>query len=71
MWRKVTVIMKIIMLHTDMKCFKYQDLISFSFAYKVVCTDDRFSKPVIIYRGKMHPGNLLKQFLKNMIIAKM
>ena len=23
-----------------------------SFAYKVVCVDDRFSKPVVLYRGK-------------------
>ena len=27
---------------------KYQDHIPCSFAYKIVCTDDRFSKPTII-----------------------
>ena len=32
---------------------KYQIHISSSFAYKVVCIDDKFSKPVDLYRGKM------------------
>ena len=31
---------------------KYQDHIPCSFAYKVLCIDDRFSKPVFFYRGK-------------------
>ena len=28
-----------------------QEQISYSFAYKVVCIDDKFSKPVVLYRG--------------------
>ena len=35
-------------LHTE----KYQAQIFGSFAYKVVCVDDRFSKPVVLYRGR-------------------
>ena len=31
---------------------KYQDQISCSFAYKVVCIDNKFSKRVAFYRGK-------------------
>ena len=31
---------------------KYQDHIPCSFAYKIVCVDDIFSKPVVLYRGK-------------------
>ena len=31
---------------------KYQDHIPCSFAYKVVCIDNRFSKKVVLYRGK-------------------
>ena len=31
---------------------KYQDYIPFSFAYKVVCIDNKFSKRVVLYRGK-------------------
>ena len=29
-----------------------QDHISYSFAYKVVCIDNKFSKEVVLYRGK-------------------
>ena len=31
---------------------KYQDHIPCSFAYKLVCVDYRFSKPIVVYRGK-------------------
>ena len=31
---------------------KYQSDIPCSFAYKVVCTDNKFSKKVVLYRGK-------------------
>ena len=31
---------------------KYQDHILCSFAYKIVCIDDRFTKPTIIYKDK-------------------
>ena len=40
----------------DNECFsytkKYQDHIPYSFAYKVVCIDNKFSKDVAFYRGK-------------------
>ena len=32
--------------------FKYQDHIPCSFAYKLVCVDNKFSKYVVLYRGK-------------------
>ena len=32
--------------HTE----KYQDYIPCRFAYKVVCIDNKFSKPVVLYR---------------------
>ena len=31
---------------------KYQDHIPCSFAYKLVCVDDQYSKDVVLYRGK-------------------
>ena len=31
---------------------KYQDHVPCSFAYKVVCVDDKYSKDVVLYRGK-------------------
>ena len=45
---------------------KCQNHFSRSFAYKVVCIDDRFSNNVALYRQKIQPKNLTKQFLKNM-----
>ena len=47
---------------------KYQDHIPCSFACKLVCVDDKFSKDVVLYRGKMQFINLFSVFLKNMII---
>ena len=31
---------------------KYQDHVSCSFAYKVVCIDDRFTKPIVVFGGE-------------------
>ena len=31
---------------------KYQDHVSFSFSYKDACIDDRFTKPIVVFRGK-------------------
>ena len=48
----------------DNDCFsytkKYQDHIPCSFVYKVVCVDNKFSKDVILYRGK----NAVLKFIK-------
>ena len=49
---------------------KYQAHIPCSFTYKVVCVDNKFSKRVVLYRGKMLFIGLLKQFLMSMIIVK-
>ena len=37
-----------------------KDHIPCSFAYKIVCSDDKFTKPTIIYRGK----NVADEFIK-------
>ena len=39
---------------------KYQKHIPCSFAYKVVCVDDKFSKPVVLCNGK----NVINKFIK-------
>ena len=39
---------------------KYQDHIPFSFAYKVVCVDNKFSEPVVHYRDENTPYNFIK-----------
>ena len=49
---------------------KYHDHVPCSFLYKVVCIDDRFSKPIIVFRGEILLMNLLKQFLKSVGIVK-
>ena len=38
----------------------YQNHVPCSFAYKVICIDDRFSKPIVVFRGK----NAAYQFIK-------
>ena len=39
---------------------KYQDHLSYSFAYKVVCVDNRFSKKIVLYRGKNAVNKVIK-----------
>ena len=43
---------------------KYQDHIPCSFAYKVVCTGDRCSKPIVVFRGKNVACEFIKAILK-------
>ena len=43
---------------------KYQDHISCSFAYKVVCIDDRFTKPIVVFRGENAAYEFIKAILK-------
>ena len=49
---------------------KYQDHIPCSFAYKVVCVDNIFSKKLCFIGEKIEYIDLLKQLLKSMIIVK-
>ena len=42
---------------------KYQDHIPCSFAYKVVCIDNKFSKKVVLYRGR----NAVYKFIKSIL----
>ena len=43
---------------------KYQDHIPCSFAYKFVCIDDNFSKPVVFYRGEDAVYKFIEAILK-------
>ena len=43
---------------------KYQDHISCSCAYKVVFVDDRFSEPIVVYRGENASYEFIKEILK-------
>ena len=43
---------------------KYQHHVPCSFAYKTVCTDDRFSKPIVVIRGENVAYEFIKALLK-------
>ena len=43
---------------------KYQDHVPCSFAYEVVCIYDRFSKLIIVFRGKNVANEFIKAILK-------
>ena len=43
---------------------KYQDHIPCSFSYQVVCVDDRFTKPIVVYRGENAACEFIKAILK-------
>ena len=43
---------------------KYQDHVPCCFAYKVVCINDRFIKPVVVYGGENADYELIKAILK-------
>ena len=51
---------------------KYHEHVPCSYAYKVVCVDDRFSKSIVVYRGSnaAKATLLLKLLLKNTSIVK-
>ena len=43
---------------------KYHDHVPCSYAFKVVCIDNRFSKPTVVYRGKNAAYEFIKAILK-------
>ena len=43
---------------------KYQDHVLCSFSYKVACIDDRFSKPVVVFRGENAAYEFIKAIYK-------
>ena len=43
---------------------KYQDHIPCSFAYKLVCVDDKFTKPIVVFRGENAAYEFIKSILK-------
>ena len=49
---------------------KYQNHIACSFAYKLVCVDNEFSKLIVVYRGVNAARKFLKRFLKSLNTVK-
>ena len=44
---------------------KYQDHIPYSFAYKLVCVDRKFSKPIVLFRAKNAVYKFIEAVLKD------
>ena len=42
----------------------YQDHIPCNFVYKLVCVDDKFTKPIVVFRGKDAAYEFIKAILK-------
>ena len=49
---------------------KYQDHISCSFAYKLVCVDDEFTKPVVVFRCENDAYEFIKTILREFEYCK-
>ena len=49
---------------------KYQDYVPCSFAYKVVCIDDTFTKPIVVYSGENAAYEFIKASHKEYIAKK-
>ena len=43
---------------------KYQDHVPCSFAYKLVCVDDEFIKPIVVFKGESAAYKFIKAILK-------
>ena len=43
---------------------KYQDHIPCSFAYKLVCVDDKFTKPIVVFRGEIAAYEFIEVIVK-------
>ena len=43
---------------------KYHDHVPCSYAYKIICIDDRSSKPIVAYRGENTAYEFIKAILK-------
>ena len=43
---------------------KYQDHVTCSFAYKLICADDEFIKPIVVFRGENAAYEFIEAILK-------
>ena len=49
---------------------KYHDHVPCSFAYKLVCVNDKFSKPIFVYRGKNSAYKFIEAILREYEFCK-
>ena len=60
----LSVILKILNVMKVLTQKKYHEHVPCSYAYEVVCIDDRFSKPIVVYRGENAAYKFIKAILK-------
>ena len=44
---------------------KYQDHVPCSFTYKLICVDDKFTKPILVFRGENAAYRFTETILKD------
>ena len=79
-FKQIPVLFKI---YTDFKCNlknvesyegfyskKYQDHVPCSFAYKLVSVDDKFTKPIVVFRAKNAAYKFIEKILKEFEYCK-
>ena len=49
---------------------KYQDHVPCSFAYKLICVDDEFTKPILVFRGENAAYEFIEAILKELEYCK-
>ena len=49
---------------------KYHDDTPYSFTYKLVCVDNKFSNIVVLYRGENAAENFIKLMLEDLVTVK-
>ena len=47
---------------------KHQDHIPCSFAYKLVCVDDEFTKPIVVFRGENAAYEFIKAIFEVLVL---
>ena len=49
---------------------KYQDHIPYSFVYKLLCIDDKFTKPIVVFGGENAAYEVIKAIFKEFEYCK-
>ena len=49
---------------------KYQDHVPCSFAFKLVCVDNKFTKPIVVFRSENAAYKFIKAILKEYVMKK-
>ena len=49
---------------------KIQDHVPCSFAYKLICADDEFTKPIVVFRGENAVYKFIEAILKEIEYGK-